>query len=326
MKKSSEISAAKLASNEKIILTIFLKSLFFLLAVVFPCLARAVENPQSNSITMSAIVHSSSGAVVMLEYLNRSDLSDAILIFRGYAYPQAVITLKKGEEIVETKKAETDGSFEISLPEIPIGNYYFTLQSEEISRNDLSDILKFNIKIDWGSNIVIEGIFFPPTLHLEKSEVAIGGKIKFEGRTAPGAKVTLLIDPIQEFHDILADASGNWSFYYDTSGEIPRYYQAKAKVFLRNKFSMYSRSIGFNIGENNVKGEEIKKIPNEIEIPLYPKNSATEQGRDQSDFLSMKNQTKSDSKGLCYLIIAFLIILIIIIRYIFKSYASHLKR
>lgn len=238
-----------------------------------PFLVFATDISETTSITMSATVHSNSPAVNFIGGSGGFILKGGVLIFRGYAYPNALITLTKNGQVVSNVFADKNAFFEISLTQPDLGNYDFVLGAKEASSGDLSIFYKFNVAIERGSNILISGIVFPPTINSNKSEITQGSVIKFFGRTIPNSKITLKIEPYQKYYTITADSLGNWTFYYDTSIVPKGIYQAKIKINFNNLLSEYSEPILFRVGEITLPSlpstEEKNAPPPVIEVPLY---------------------------------------------------------
>lgn len=264
--------------------SILLLILFFLFSFS-NCSAQVITS--SNSINMSATVPSSSPAVVLINTSSSSGsipFKGGILIFKGYAYPEALIFLKNNNQVISNIFADKNGFFEISLTQLNIGNYNFTLGAQEILSKDYSIIYKFNINVEKDSNIIISGIVFPPTFHLDKIESPKASVVKFFGRTIPNSTVILKLEPSSKYYSIKADNLGNWVFFFNTNNSLKGDYEVKAKTSFVNLISEYAEPIFLEINET-IKIIEDKKdqdiisdidkkdeIPI-IEIPLYPNDS-----------------------------------------------------
>ncbi len=253
-----------------------MKRLFFLLIVAsfvgsFSSALAQFTNPQDDFVSVSANVFSSSPAVnIVSGGVPLPPDSGTVLIFRGYAYPGAFLTLTKNGTPM-AGAALDDASFELALPHLPIGTYNFSLGAKEIISGDLSPVLLFsNIIVDRNSNIIIAGIFFPPTLHADKSEVLQGESIRFVGRTAPGAEVSLTFSPSDEVRKTTADPLGYFAVDYNTANKAKGVYQVQARSSLDRLLSSFSNPLNFKIGEKTVKAEEEEKPPIQVEVPLYP--------------------------------------------------------
>ena len=230
----------------------------------------ATDIVETNSITMSARVDSNSPAVNFIGGSGYFQLKGGVLVFRGYAYPDALITLTKNGQIVTNVFADKNAFFEISLTQLDLGEYDFILGAKEALSGDLSVFYKFKVNIERGSNMIISGIVFPPTLNSNKSEITQGSIIKFFGRTVPYGKVTLKIEPYQKYYTVTADSLGNWVFYYDTESVPKGIYQVKIKTSFNNFLSEYSKSILFKVGKVTLPTNEEDLSPPVIEVPLYP--------------------------------------------------------
>jgi len=312
LKKSAIVIS--LAFKFKINIFFLVLNIFFFGIMFFAIPVKAVVLTETSSITMSAIVTSTSPAVIVINSGSGSLIpKSGVLIFRGYAYPEAFLTLRKNGEIISVFNANLNGFFELALSRMDLGVFDFNLGAKEILSGELSPIFKFNINLEKDSNTVIDGIFFPPTIHANKSEVISGDVIKFFGRTVPNAKVVLEVGPHSEILNLTSDDLGNWVFNYNTSGIEKGNYYIKSKAILNNLFSIYSQTINFKVGDKTieikpeVKTEQEQKPPVEIEIPLFPTTTISK----EEPIISEKNKIQ-DLNSYLYLLLLLLPLLLLL--------------
>lgn len=245
--------------------------------VFLPFSGNSFEVTSSNSITFTAVVGSSSPAVNLISGSSSGYLTPTggVLLFRGYAYPQAVITLaKNGQKIVETI-ADNNAFFEISLTKLYLGNTVFILNAQEISLGDFSISYKFNINIEKNSNLIIDNITFPATLNIINNENK-DSELLFFGRSVPNSKILILIEPNNIQLTSQANELGNWSIIYNTKYLFPGTYNVKVKTSLNNLLSEFSAIEKFTLKDKikipivEEKVEEIVENLPIIELPLYP--------------------------------------------------------
>ena len=235
---------------------------------------------KSNSISMSAIVPSDSPAVNLIVSGSSGSIPFAggILIFKGYAYPNALITLKRDGQIIASVFADANAFFEISLTQMNLGKSDFILGAQEVFSGNFSIFYKFNLEIERNSNMVIDGIVFPSILNISKNQFISGEKIKFFGFSIPNSEINLKINSNLTDYSILTDSLGKWDFIYYTDLTPPGIYEVKVKTLFNNLISEYSAPLfleikkeksDFSSSEIIDKNKEKEKITI-IEIPLYP--------------------------------------------------------
>jgi hypothetical protein len=214
------------------------------------------ENPLSVSVAISATAPSPTittqlypDAVPMPGPINMVDTIDSA-IFKGLAYPDATIYLLKNGDVMGQTKAGKDGYFDIRLRSLPQGTFTFGLKAEDSFKN-VSKIITVTVFISGGVATTVGGIFMPPTITSDKTEVKKGEIITFSGLTAPYAEIRLSLgkgsdEVIKKIH---VTASGIWSYVLDSSEFSFGDYEAKARALLSDSLSPYSEVLFFKVGE-----------------------------------------------------------------------------
>ncbi len=181
------------------------------------------------------------------------DTSTGEVVFTGLAYPSNMVTLLKNAVIVAETPASPNGSFNIKLSGITPGTYSFGIRGED--ENRLRSVTNyFTLLITKGVTTVVDGIFFPPTISVDKEEVKKGDIQIIFGKTIPGALVTLVTHsdtPITK--SFKADTSGNWLYKLDTTPLEYGDHTAKAKSESANDSTSYGDTVGFKVGNINKK-------------------------------------------------------------------------
>lgn len=174
------------------------------------------------------------------------------VIFRGLAYPNATVTLLKNGVFTTEVTADPDGIFQISLASITAGTYNFSLRAKDI--DGYSSALK-NYTIQIASNIttLIEDITFPSTLDIDKSEIKRGELLTISGRTAPNAKIAMVINSVVELIKYaVADDRGIWSYKLDTSPLEYGSHQVKAHGTTDTELIPFSQALSFKVGDVSI--------------------------------------------------------------------------
>ncbi len=176
----------------------------------------------------------------------------AKVIFRGKAYPQSYITLLKDAQTAKVAKAEADASFDITLSDVVAGTYTFGIWAED-NKGLRSTIHSFVVSVDPGVTIIIMGIFLPPTITVDKSEVRRGDLLNISGQSAPQAQIFIIINSDEEIVKVVStDKYGQWLYKFN-SGEIDYGdHSTKGQSKLITDTSPFSQLVFFKVGQKNV--------------------------------------------------------------------------
>jgi len=138
--------------------------------------------------------------------------------FSGQAYPGSKIELlKKREEIrafvSEPVKEYTmleDGTFEIMLEGLIGVKFFFALRAEDEDGRK-SGILSFSADMGSKNELVVENIFFPPTVGFENTVVTKNQEIEIMGYAASNNKIEIKVNDIIK-GETQSDETGYWTF------------------------------------------------------------------------------------------------------------------
>lgn len=222
----------------------------------FVCADDPTPNPLSENITISATVLvnpnqipntppiQSSGPVNLVNTID-------IAVFKGLAYPGSSISLLKNGIIMAEIPANPNGTFEIHVRNLNPGTYSFGIRAED--KNGLkSKLLTFTIFVSSSVATIVDGIFIPPTITTDKTEVKKGDPITFSGTAAPDAEVRISIANNNEMiQRVRADKEGSWIYSIDSKELDFGDYFAKARSVLTNDLSPFSDQIIFLVGYKN---------------------------------------------------------------------------
>jgi len=151
----------------------------------------------------------------------------------GYISPYASVVLTIDGLFVRATVADAGGNFSISGVLIKDGFTAFCLEAVDFRR--LGDSYTcFNIP-PAKDNVIMNGIFLPPTLGLSKNVIAEGGETLAFGYTMPNAEVTLYLSNGQKL-TTFADQTGYYVFHIKNlkAGS----YNLYAKAFYNHKESL----------------------------------------------------------------------------------------
>lgn len=182
-------------------------------------------------------------------------------IFRGRAYPASDITLLKDAAVVATTKAGPNASFEITVSNLAAGTYSFGIWGED-SQGFRPITQTFNIAVTSGVTTVVSGIFLPPTIGLNKTQVKRGDVLNIFGQSAPGSQVSITINSdVEILKKTIADAAGAWLYQFDTSEVDYGDHSTRSRGALDNAITAFSQVAFFKVGNTNILAKEPKKCP-----------------------------------------------------------------
>ncbi|MCK5059619.1 MAG: dockerin type I repeat-containing protein [Candidatus Pacebacteria bacterium] len=175
--------------------------------------------------------------------------------FKGRAYPDSDITILRNAQVAATTKAGLDANFEIQLSGLSSGTHTFGVWAEN-SKGNRSITHTFTISVTSGVTTVISGIFIPPTIFVEKTEVKRGDNLNILGQSVPEADITVFINSNEELvKRITADESGVWLYKFDTSEIEYGDHSTRAKAAKNNDITTFSKVIAFKVGDRNILAE-----------------------------------------------------------------------
>ncbi len=167
------------------------------------------------------------------------------VIFRGRAYPSALITILKDGEVTATFKAFESGVFEKQLTGLAGGTYTFGFWAEDTEGRE-SVTLTFIIDVLPQRITTISGIFIPPTIELNSLQVRQGEDIVISGQAYPTSQIFLFISPDNLVEDTLTDEKGKWTFTLDTSLLPEGEHEIKAQALYKDgQQSPFSQTVNF---------------------------------------------------------------------------------
>lgn len=183
------------------------------------------------------------------------------VVFSGRAYPKSSITLLKDAQVAAITVADASANFQITLSNFTGGTYNFGIWAEDYKGNR-SITQQFNISLSTGATTLVSGIFIPPTISIDKTEVAKGDVLNILGQSLPGSAVSIRINSEKELlKKTAADKDGVWLYKFDT-GEIESgNHFIKANSSKDGDITTFSETLSFLVGTRNVLTPE-KKCPN----------------------------------------------------------------
>jgi hypothetical protein len=173
-------------------------------------------------------------------------------IFKGTAYPQSYVTLLKDAQVAATTRAGADAKFEVSLSGLSAGIYTFGVWAED-SKGNRSITHTFTISITGGATTIVSGIFLPPSISIDKTEVKQGEVLSIMGQSAPSAEIAVFINSENELvKKIPAQSDGSWLYKFDTLEVDYGDHSTRARATKNNDISTFSHALTFTVGTKSV--------------------------------------------------------------------------
>jgi len=180
------------------------------------------------------------------------------ILFKGLAYPASKVTILKDGQLAAVTLAGSDAKFEVGLSGLSNGDYNFGIWAAD-STGQKSTTRSFYLTVFPGVNLVISGIFLPPTISLDKAEVRRGDLLNIFGQTVPSAEVSVAVSSDEPlFKKFSADEEGIWFYKLDTSEIEYGEHTAKARSTTKEDTSDFSQFAHFIVGTSSRENPLLK--------------------------------------------------------------------
>lgn len=169
------------------------------------------------------------------------------VIFEGKAYPVAFLTLLKNDTVAATFFAEDSGLFSTKITGLKGGTYTFSIWAEDV-KGRKSVTVSFTLDILERALTRISGIFIPPTIEVNPTQMERGQIVNIFGQSFPESQVSIFISPKNIVKKTKTSSGGDWSYGLDTSPLEEGEYEVKAKAFYKDSSqSEFSQELPFLI-------------------------------------------------------------------------------
>lgn len=171
---------------------------------------------------------------------------------QGVAYPGSQVSLTRDGQIIGRTQAGPDANFSYTISGVTPGTYTYGVWSTD-NRGIRSVTHAFTIAVTQGVGTVISGIFMPPTIDIDKSEVKRGDILTLLGQAPPTSTVTLSIHSDNAITKrTTAGSNGIWKYQFNTSEVAYGNHTAAAQASLADTLSELSSTLPFVVGTKNV--------------------------------------------------------------------------
>lgn len=216
--------------SEKIFIPGFL-FIVFAFFVFFP----APGNAQDVNISVSASVKSTSTPPIPPDEPQPPTDGSYIppeteVVFRGKAFPSALVTILKNGSVIASFKADQYGNFERRASGMPGGIYNFGIFAEDTDGLK-SETLNFSLAVIERRITTVSNIFVPSTISLFPQTVVEGEEVRAFGQTFPGSKIRIFISPSDFTKETTSTNQGKWSLQIETKSMSEGEYKVKSKSY-----------------------------------------------------------------------------------------------
>ena len=244
----------------KIICLFLLFSLFFNLKILI--LYANTVTIAGDPVTVSATVEG--GGTVTTTPLGGGGggMPQTSVRFSGQAYPYATVTLLKNGTVVTSVTADKNGLFSITLAEKYDGTILYSLVALD-PNNKKSLLINYPLVVTAGYLTDLSGVVFPPTVVLDKVQVALGDYLTVSGYALPQKDMEIVIQSqdkkISKTYSLTSPSSG----LYDITLPLMNLPVGNYSVYVQYRDdTRISELIRFIIGDTN-----ISSLDNTLNIP-----------------------------------------------------------
>jgi len=167
------------------------------------------------------------------------------VIFKGRAYPLAVLTLLKNNTVISTFGAESSGLFEREIRGIAPGTYNFSIFAED-TEGRKSVTIGFTAPVLEGRTTTISGIFISPTIELGPTQVERGQDVNIAGQSFPESEIKIFVASTEVVKETKATSKGKWTYKLNTGFLQEGEHGTRAKAFMDDgEQSQFSQTLTF---------------------------------------------------------------------------------
>lgn len=171
----------------------------------------------------------------------------------GKAYPRSNVNILKDGTVIGIVAADSKADFTFTTGNITPGTTTFGIWAED--RLGLRSIaLTVTFEVISGSTTTVSGVFLPPTLDLDKTEVDRGEIINMTGSTVPEVQVSTEVNSEHTIiENTISTETGDWSMDFDTSPLEEGAHTARAMFEVTESGlaseSSFSQAVSFFVGQ-----------------------------------------------------------------------------
>jgi len=174
------------------------------------------------------------------------------VIIQGKAYPNSSITILQDGKVVITTTADPLANFKVEITNITAGIWTFGIWAED-KEGRRSITFSFTTSVTAGMTTTVSGIFIPPTIDLNKVNVARGETLDIFGQTAPKSEITISVESPEITKTTTSTQEGDWKYSLDTNPLDEGSHTTRAKAETpEGLLSSYSKVLAFYVGKYGI--------------------------------------------------------------------------
>ena len=191
------------------------------------------------------------------------------VILQGKAYPNSSITILMDGKVITTTKADSKANFKKEISNITAGVNTFSLWAQD-KQGRKSITLSFTTNVMSGMTTTISGVFLPPTIELNRTNLKKGETLDIYGQTASESEINIQIESIEQIiKKTKADINGDWDYLFNTNILDDGFHTVRAKAQTpEGLLSTFSNTLTFSIGEEILKAIKEADITNDEKVNL----------------------------------------------------------
>lgn len=167
--------------------------------------------------------------------------ASATVVISGFTFPDAKLTLLRDGQIATTLVANHDGTFNISVISLNLGNYQFSLYAED--RNGVvSSSYVVNVPVLTVQPYRFAGVVVPPTIQVSSTSVEVGKPLTISGYAPAGADINVQIPGQYNLGNTVANENGFYSLTL-TQSYLVGVHQIRSQAAVGGITSLFSRPI-----------------------------------------------------------------------------------
>lgn len=170
------------------------------------------------------------------------------ILFRGYAYPNALVSILKDGQVAASGIAASDGGFLLNVGGLFDGHYLFGVTAED-PEGKRSPLLAFPISVYRGATMQVSGILVSPAVSAKPS--LVDGTVMISGRSAANSGVSLFEDAnASPAAEVQADESGRFEYRTPPGHWPPGPHAVRARASRGESVSPLSEASVFSVDDS----------------------------------------------------------------------------
>ncbi len=167
--------------------------------------------------------------------------------FSGIASPFSKISFLKNGRLTLTTTADSTGFFDMSLNNLSVGTYSFTVYSEDL-QSRRSTPVPVTFLVSQNVLITINNIFLSPTLSLDKTILRRGGTLGISGSNAPLHTIVLSLQGgTSQVFNVTSSNTGQYQYFLKTTSLAAGTYTITARDVNNTQINSLSVPVSFSI-------------------------------------------------------------------------------